>query len=136
MMKVLQVKEPLIQLQYNDIYELRSDKNILHSIIDGFKGIFNSHYRAWRDLQIDLDKYDAICIDFSKHKYVLNKLKNKKIILKAHNCEYDYSRKNLSSHPNLKKIIAFLFSKKQEYIIAIVQLIKIVKTSRCDTGSY
>lgn len=100
--------------RYNECVFLEPSKNKLLQVYDLLRGITNTRYRDFKQLNIDFEKYDAIVLDFTKLDYVLDRIGEKKLIVKVHNVEYDYAKKDFLVNHSLRKLLIFLFSKKQE----------------------
>ena len=102
---------------YRKCYELENENNILKRLFIFLKGITNKTYFSFMKLNIDYNDYDYIVMDFTKLNYVLKKIDNSKLVVKVHNVEYDYSRRQFMKEKNLKNYIIYKFSLKQERFI-------------------
>lgn len=103
---------------YHRTYYLTPSSNLLLRIYDTLFMNTNLRYRAWKRLNLDLELYDAVVMDFTKLHYVLNRLSGKYLIVRIHNVEHDYSRTNLKHHPSFKNLLDFCFSGRREQLIA------------------
>lgn len=107
---------------YNNTYYLSRNENSFFKVVDLLKGVTSTYYRSWKKIEhiIDFDKYDTIVIDFTKFDFCIPKIKQKRIIVRVHNIEIDYSRKDWEMDRSIKKLLCFVFSKQAEKRIAAV----------------
>lgn len=103
-----------ISCMYDKKYYLGVNNNVLLRFWDTIHGHTNSRYREWLKLQIDFDFYDVIILEFTKLDYVIDRIGNKKLIVKAHNVEYDYSLVDYNTSHTAKKYLIHQLSFKQE----------------------
>lgn len=103
-----------IASKYNQTYILRAEGLSLSRIVNILRGITNSRYSAWKKLNLDIDSYDVIVMDFAKLDYVLTRIRGKFLVVKEHNVEFDYSLNDYKKNGGLNKLIVYHFSKKQE----------------------
>lgn len=103
---------------YNKTFFLEPSNNLALRFYDSLFMNTNQRYRSWLNLNIDLDAYDIIYMDFTKLHYVLNRIKNKPLIVRVHNVEKDYSYNNYLHHKNLVNFFDNIFAGPREKLIA------------------
>lgn len=114
-----EISNDSIRKHYSNIYELEATNNKLMLIYDAVRGITNRRYRAWCNLEVDFDVYDAVVIDFTKLDYVLSRLKRQKLYVRVHNVEFDYENVNYSNNKCLKNwILKNTILKKERKIVS------------------
>lgn len=112
-----EIRDKVIKEKYNYCIELEQDSKKIRRLFYLLHGITNSRYKAWKNLLIDLSKYDVIVMDFTKLDYVLSRIKDKPLVVKVHNVEYDYSNNDYEKNKSLLKWIIAKLSYKQEKVI-------------------
>lgn len=103
-----------ICLLYNRCYFLKPNNNYIFRIAYLLKGITNSRYRAWKQLDLSIASYDIVVLDFTKLDFVLKKIKEKPVVVKVHNVECDYAKNDYKKNGGIDKLLIYLLSKKQE----------------------
>lgn len=109
-----QIESEVIKKKYNHIYELDKTNNVILRCYDLLHGITNSRYRSWNKLKLDINLYDNYVLEFTKLDYVVDKLDKKKLIVRAHNIEYDYAYRDYINDKKITKFIIMHLAKKQE----------------------
>ena len=104
--------------KYNKLYELSPTRNIFKTLMIILRGKINRSYYAWKSLRLDFEQYDAVFLDFTRQDYVfkdvMKKNKRCKKIVRLHNVEYDYARKDFATKKSIENAIVYMFTKKQE----------------------
>lgn len=103
-----------IRAHYHTVYELQPSHNLLLRVYDTLFMNTNQRYRSWLKLNLDYTQYQAIVMDFTKLNYVLDRVPHKKLIVRVHNVEADYSYNNLLHKKNLVNILEAKFAGKRE----------------------
>lgn len=103
---------------YDNIMYLEERLNISQKIWTLFNVQFDRKFLSWKHIRIDFDKYDLIFIEFAKLNYILkdiirSKYKGK-VIIRAHNVEYDFFKVNLNSHRTPMTVLKYVCSKRRE----------------------
>lgn len=109
--------------KYNKLYELSPTDNFLIRTVDFFRGITNRRYRAWKNLNIDFNIYDAVVLDFTKQSYILERVSPEKLFIRVHNVEVDFADRDYRTDKTLKKFLVRLSAKYNEK--------KLVRAARC-----
>lgn len=113
-----EIEDAEIKSRYSKLYELHKSDNLFELLYTLANFQINKRFYSWRKQNIDFSTYDAFIIDFTKQDYVIKdivkKVNNKKIIVRVHNVEYDYSKADFHSNKTLNKYIVHLLSRKNE----------------------
>ena len=108
------IEDKDIEKLYDELYILDRTKNPIKRAVNLLNRISNSMYNYWKKLDLDFNKFDFIVMDFTKLDYVLSNIGSNKLIVKAHNVEYDYSKNDYLKDKTFKKYIVSKLSYKQE----------------------
>lgn len=128
------IRNQQIKHKYDGVFELEPCANKMKRILSLAKGITNSRYEAWKNLKIDFDSYDYVVMDFTKLDYVINDTRIKiPCIVRVHNIERDYARRDFVNNRRLDKWIIYKFAAKQEKAI-IKHAEKLVCLTEYDTN--
>lgn len=115
----------------NNKYYLEQSNNFIGKIVGIITLNFSSYYYSFikKIKKIDLKKYDYIYIEFSKWLFSVNKSKRakKKIIIRLHNIEKDYSYNIFKMNSNIKNYFKYLYYsyvekkivKRADYILVL-----------------
>ena len=109
-----EIEKEEIKSYYSKIYELTSEKSFFLRIFNLLKGISNSRYNSWKKLCIDFNQYDAVVLDFTKMDYILKRVDRRKLFVRVHNIEADYSYKDYQNRKCISKYIIMKLAKRQE----------------------
>lgn len=97
---------------------LSHDNNLISRAFNFFQGITNGYYRAWKEVdnEIDWEIYDFVHIEFTKYLFILEAaLKNRVTVLtRVHNVETDYYSNLYASRKNIKNYILYKVYKNSE----------------------
>lgn len=98
------------------ILELTDSRLI--KLLDMLRGQTTGYYRSWlkKINDIEIEKYDAVHLEFSRYNFVTNyvKDKGKKVSLRVHNVEVDYYDNLYRSSKNIKLLIRKKLIHRQE----------------------
>lgn len=109
-----EIEDPSLRQRYRHCYVPTKTGNPVVLLYDAARGITNKSYESWKRLPIDYASYDAVVLDFTKQSYVLQKVDPKKLIVRVHNVEYDFSRSAYELNKTLKNRIVMKASYRQE----------------------
>lgn len=102
----------------NKTYYLEKETRILKRIINLLKGQTTSFYECWKRIckVIDWELYDCIYLEFSKFDFAAIQAKNsgKKLILRLHNVERDYSLNLLKKKYSLSNLLKYIYTIRKE----------------------
>lgn len=112
-----EIYEKEYQDLYNRCYILDSENILFRRAWYLLHGITNSRYHAWKNLNINIDKYDAVILDFTKLDYIIPKIGRKKLYVRVHNVEQDYAKRDYLIRHSLAKGIIYLLTKRQEKLL-------------------
>lgn len=103
----------------NVIATLTQEINLFHRVFNLFKGITTSFYSSWINACkfIEWKKYYAVYGEFTKNDFIYRAVKknNKKLIVRAHNVEFDYYKNVYYRRKKLSDYFLWKYVKKQEY---------------------
>lgn len=131
------IEDKELENLYRKVIILSPNNNLFLRIYDALHMKTNQRYRAWRNYNIDYDKYDAVVLDFTRQHYVLERIPLDKLIVRVHNVERDYAYNNLKHEKSLVNFVEYLFAGSREAILAekAVRLIALTphdKARLCD----
>lgn len=105
-----EIEDDELKSLYSTVYILEPGNNVLLRIYDTLHHNTNKRYRSWLKLELDLENYDAIIMDFTKLDYVLDKIPGERVVVRVHNVESDYSLKNYLYHKSIFNYLDKVFS--------------------------
>jgi len=89
----------------------------LFSIYNLFRGNTSSYYNSLTNLlkKLSLADYDACFLEFTRFDFIVKELPlDLKLIIRIHNIEAEYFSAKFRTNKNLKNLIRYIYSKKQE----------------------
>lgn len=107
-----------ISKMYSDLMYLEGKINLGQKIFSVLHLFFDANYVLWLHTKIDFNQYDLIFVEFTKFSYIIKSIIGSgyrgKVIVRAHNVEYDFYKVNFQSNKNLVTLLKYITSKSRE----------------------
>lgn len=108
-----------IREKVNVLHQLEYNNNFYFRIINLFRGITTGYFKSWNKYKekINWEDYEIIFLESSRYNFVAKyvKRKNKKLVVRVHNVEYDYFNNLYKLNKSFRSFIRKYIAKKQEY---------------------
>lgn len=111
-----EIKDEKYKKLYKQTHFLTRSHNIPLRIMDSLRGNTNGTYRSWLEYarNTNFESYDVIILEFTKLDYCVPFIEKRPFIVRVHNVEVDFARKNFHSKKSFENFAAYLLMKKRE----------------------